>query len=283
MKNQQHRARTTGRRSKATHAQPRSEAAPIIEIRAPKLSHLVAERLRGRIASGELKSGDTLPPEAELLRQFDVSRPIMREALRVLEAEELIKLGRGTRAGAKVLTPSIETASKYGGLYLATQGTTLGEIHEVRTLIEPSLVSLLARRPRKDFLPDLADCVRRQRSAVDTGNYTEAIIEITNFHDRMVAASENQALRLLAGMLHNFSVKVYPRLLASRQNQKTVQRRTEESVAAHAKVLGLITDGQPDKAETFWRQYMQDTADFLSRNGLSDLLLEAPRLSLMAG
>src|SRR5690606_38601467 len=71
-----------------------------VGIRAPKLSHLVAERLRAMIAAGELRPGDTLPSEAELLRQFNVSRPIMREALRVLEAESLIRLGRGALAGA---------------------------------------------------------------------------------------------------------------------------------------------------------------------------------------
>src|SRR5690606_5189459 len=155
-----------------------------VGIRAPKLSHLVAERLRARIAAAELRPADTLPSEAELLRQFNVSRPIMREALRVLEAESLIRLGRGARAGATLLSPSILTAAKYGGLYLATQGTTLGDIHEVRTLLEPPLAASLASRSNKDFVKELEDWVRVQREALNRQDYAGAIAAVNQFQDR---------------------------------------------------------------------------------------------------
>src|ERR1700726_4007530 len=122
------------------------------DVRAPKLSHIVAERLRAQIAAGQLNSGDTLPSEADMIRLFNVSRPIMREALRVLEAESLIRLGRGARAGATVLAPSINTAARFGVLYLATHRTTLGMIHEVRSLLEPPLAALLAQRATKSAL-----------------------------------------------------------------------------------------------------------------------------------
>ena len=88
-----------------------SVAARPARLVVPKLSHIIADRLREQIARGELRQGDTLPPEAELVRQFGVSRPILRESLRVLEAESLIALGRGARAGAMVLSPSPGTAA----------------------------------------------------------------------------------------------------------------------------------------------------------------------------
>lgn len=245
-------------------------------IRAPKLSHLVAERLRAQIAAGELRAGDTLPPEAELLRKFDVSRPIMREALRVLEAESLILLGRGARAGATVLNPTIFTAARYGGIYLATQGTTLGEIHEVRTLLEPPLAALLAQRDSRDFA-DLQACVDAQREALQGKDHAAAIAAINQFHQLMVNHSQNSALSLLAGMLSDITAAAYPRLLLSRPNQKVVWARTEESIEAHAQVLKLMTSRKATQAENFWRSYMVDTADFLRRNGLANQAVDVPR------
>jgi DNA-binding FadR family transcriptional regulator len=248
-----------------------------VGIRAPKLSHLVAERLRAMIATGELRPGDTLPPEAELLRQFNVSRPIMREALRVLEAESLIRLGRGARAGAMVLTPSILTAAKYGGLYLATQGTTLGEIHQVRTLLEPPLTALLASRAKKEFVKELEECASAQHDALNRKDYAAAIAAVNQFHHSMVANSENSALKLLAGMLNDISAAAYPRLLLSRPNQKVIWERTEDSIAAHGQILKLISAGKASQAELFWRKYMQETADFLVKNGLANLPVDIPR------
>ncbi|RYG14158.1 MAG: FadR family transcriptional regulator [Burkholderiales bacterium] len=243
----------------------------------PKLAHLVADRLREQVAAGDLRNGDTLPPEAELLRQFNVSRPIMREALRVLEAENLIQLGRGARAGATVLTPTINTASRYGGLYLATQGTTLGEINQVRMLLEPPLAALLAQRTNKGFLADLESCVTTQREALARQDHAAAIAAVNEFHQQMVKHSENSALNLLAGMLSDISAGAYPRLLLSRPNQRAVWARTEESCAAHAQLLKLISAGKAAQAETFWRKYMQETAEYLIDNSLANLPVGLPR------
>ena len=250
-----------------------------IGIVTPKLAHLVADRMREQIANGDLKNGDTLPPEAELLRQFNVSRPIMREALRVLEAENLIQLGRGARAGATVLTPTINTASRYGALYLATQGTTLGEINQVRMLLEPPLAALLAQRKNKGFLSDLENCVMTQRAALGRQDHAAAIAAVNEFHQQMVKHSDNSALNLLAGMLSDITAAAYPRLLLSRPNQRAVWTRTEESCAAHAQLLKLISDGKASQAETFWRKYMLETAEYLINNSLANLPVGLPRSS----
>jgi DNA-binding FadR family transcriptional regulator len=247
-------------------------------VRAPKLSHLVAERLRSQIASGELVSGDTLPAEAELLRRFQVSRPTLREALRVLESEQLIQLGRGARNGALVLGPSISMAAQYGGLYLATHGTTLGDIHQVRMLLEPPLASLLASRKDKRFLEDLQECIREEQLALKERDFV-AVVGVTNdFHRRLVNLSDNRTLRLLAGMLHDISVGLYPQLvLASRRGQgETSAQRTEKSVESHARLVQLLRAGKAAEAERFWREYMRATADWLAVTKLSNLRIEVP-------
>ncbi len=74
-------------------------------VRVPKTAELVAQHLRRLIVRGEIAEGESLPAEAELRAQFGVSRPILREAFRVLESESLIVVRRGARGGAIVRLP----------------------------------------------------------------------------------------------------------------------------------------------------------------------------------
>ena len=79
-------------------AQP---AGPVGQIvRAPKTAELIAGHIRRQIVRGELREGDTLPSELNLMEQFGVSRPTLREAFRILEAESLISVRRGLRQAA---------------------------------------------------------------------------------------------------------------------------------------------------------------------------------------
>jgi DNA-binding FadR family transcriptional regulator len=248
-----------------------------------KLSHAVVEMFRAKIAGGELKPGDTLLPEAELLQQLRVSRPTLRQALRVLESESLIQLGRGARSGATILHPSIETAAQYGALYLATQGATLGEIHQVRTLLEPPLAALIARQSNKVVVQSLQDCVRVQQESLQRGDYVAAATAVNEFHGRLERLSENRALGLLAGMLNDIAVNVYPQIPVASSNakdRKLIWKRSEKSTEAHEHLVKLIAAGKAEAAEKFWRSYMLDTAEFMQKSGLAALRVKAPGASL---
>jgi hypothetical protein len=85
-------------------------------LRAPKTAELIASYIRGQVVRGELKTGDSLPPETALMEMFGVSRPTLHEAFRILEAESLISVRRGARGGARVVSPDIAVAARYVGL-----------------------------------------------------------------------------------------------------------------------------------------------------------------------
>lgn len=249
----------------------------IAPVRSQKLWHVVADHLRSQIARGELNPGDKLTLEADLLKKFQVSRPTLREALRVLESEGLIELGRGSRTGATVLAPSIRTAARYGSLYLATQGTTIGEVHQVRTLIEPSMVAMLARRPSRECVQALQDCAREQREAIERNDYIAAISALDKLHGVMIRYANNRTLSLLAGILGNMAAKAYrhPLLYGSQATRRAFQKRTEKSVEAHCHLVELITGRKVTEAEKFWREYMVDTAAFLTKKGLASVPVQA--------
>src|SRR5438477_8806911 len=75
------------------------------QLRQPRLANLVAETLRDRIVDGELPDGGLLPKQVDLLEQFGVSLPSIREALRILETEGLVTVQRGKNGGAVTRAP----------------------------------------------------------------------------------------------------------------------------------------------------------------------------------
>src|SRR5438128_447724 len=83
-----------------------------LALKAPRAAELLAGHLRQQIIRGELKEGDRLPKEQELMETYGVSRSTFREAFLLLEAEGLISVLQGTRQGALVHRPSVEAASR---------------------------------------------------------------------------------------------------------------------------------------------------------------------------
>src|ERR1700737_3860241 len=91
-------------------------------VRVPKAGEMVAAQLRRQIVLGQLKEGDQLPSESVLMEQFGVSRPTLREAFRILEAEGAITVRRGVRGGARVQVPDTNGAAPHIGLPLQDRG-----------------------------------------------------------------------------------------------------------------------------------------------------------------
>src|SRR6516164_10052814 len=124
-------------------------------VRAPKTSELIADQLRRQIVRGAVKPGDRLPPETQLMEQFGVSRPTIREAFRILETERLIVVRPGSRGGAQVVAPDLSVAARYFGLLLQLQGTTINDVYEARMVEEPVCARMLAARRTSQDIEDL--------------------------------------------------------------------------------------------------------------------------------
>ena len=86
-------------------------------MRVPKVAELVADDLRRKIIRGQLPLGDTLPNEPTLLDVYNVSRPTLREALRILESEGLVTIKRGAQGG-QVHVPDMAVAARHVALQM---------------------------------------------------------------------------------------------------------------------------------------------------------------------
>lgn len=174
------------------------------QIRTPRTGELVAAKLRKRIITGDLRDGDEIPPEPELLAEFGVSRPSIRDAFRILETEGLIRIRRGRFGGATVLRPNAESAAYHLGLVMQAEGTTMADLAAARGVLEPLCAALCAQHPRHERIADeLEQVVERSMPSRDGDASADFTAEALRFHTAIVDRCGNTTLRLLAGALES--------------------------------------------------------------------------------
>jgi len=131
---------------------------------AVKQYELVAERLRDRVVHGDLRPGERLPNEAALATDFGVSRATVREALRVLAAQNLIRTSKGAGGGSYVTLPSVghisESLRSGIGLLASVDDVTLDELLEARELLEIPAARAAAGRRDEEHLAAMRDSPR---------------------------------------------------------------------------------------------------------------------------
>lgn len=105
---------------------------PFAPVAVPKAADVLASEIRERILSGDLPEGSMLPPERELVEQTGLSRATVREALRILQVERLLRIRPGRGGGAFVHRP--DHASLAGAVELVIRGQRLrlDALHETR-------------------------------------------------------------------------------------------------------------------------------------------------------
>jgi DNA-binding FadR family transcriptional regulator len=183
---------------------PRSETSPLRQqLRQPRLAEMVASALRGRILSGELDDGAMLPKQEELLEEFGVSLPPIREALRILETEGLITVKRGNVGGAVVHRPQASKVVYMMGLVLQSRQVPLGDVLAAVTAFEPACAAACAARADRDstVLPVLRATLDAAEAAIDDpAAYTGLARQ---FHLDLVAHCGNEAMSLVVGALES--------------------------------------------------------------------------------
>ena len=241
-------------------------------VRAPKTAELVAMRLRSQIVHGELAAGDVLPTEALLMAQFGVSRPTLREAVRILETESLISSRRGTRGGARVTGPDIGVAARYVGLILQLQGTTVADVYEARMISEPAAAGLLAERHTEQDLTDLRACIDDLHTLGERGFDSPSTMYewsalTSRFHQLITERSGNKTLAVQAGVLQDIISTHHEHTLAKGARMAEPGTHFQRSMRSFEKLVTLIATGDGAAAQTHWAAHMRVAAKGLFHNG----------------
>jgi len=227
------------------------KAAPVKRREKPQQ---IADELRRLIMAGELDEGESLGNEPDLIERFGVSRPSMREALRILETEGLISVRRGVFGGVVAHRPDQRQTARTAALVLQTRNVPLADVFEVRTIIEPAAVRMVASsRGRRKAARRLGELITEEEEAMDD---PEAFgLANARFHEAIMAMAGNETLIIVYEMLNEVVARAVTAVSQSDTgNGSTATRR--RGVRSQRRLGELIEAGDADAAEEHWRTHM---------------------------
>jgi DNA-binding FadR family transcriptional regulator len=199
-----------------------------------KASLALAARLRDLIASGELAAGDSLPVESELEAEYNLSKPVVREALRILETEGLVEVKRGLGGGPRVRHPTIDQAAQGMGVYLKIGEVPMTDVLATRDAIISACMERLADRRSEIDLAAIEAVVSDLRDRV--GSVEGYYLYIVEAGDVVVELGGSEVDRILVGALR-------PLITAELEDASGAVVDVEEAIAVQRDVADAWARG----------------------------------------
>ena len=195
----------------------------------------IAAVLRGRVVAGELEPGHRLPTETMLATEFGVSRATVREALRQLDAQSLIRTSKGATGGSYVTLPSaghLSASLRSGiGLLADAQDVTLDELLEARELLEVPAARLAARRRQEHDLERLRAAIPCRPLELGA---QEQFAHNADFHSVVLEASGNILLAIAAQPVFD--------VLQTRLARSTLGSRFHRTINTHHRAIAAAIE-----------------------------------------
>jgi DNA-binding FadR family transcriptional regulator len=214
----------------------------------------VADELRARILNGEVSEGDSLGREPDLIEQFGVSRPSLREALRILEAEGLISVVPGMFGGVVVHEPDRRVSARTAALMLQSRNVSLADVYDARGILEPAAVWVIAQSPtRQAAATELRKLIAAQEKVIhDPDAYGQANAV---FHERLISLAGNETLTIIAEMLSEVVLRAVTAVSKTGPATESLAIR-RRGLRSQKHVADLIDAGEALQAEAHWRSHM---------------------------
>jgi GntR family transcriptional repressor for pyruvate dehydrogenase complex len=207
-----------------------------------RLADSVSDEIATALFDGRIPPGEALPSEGEIARDFGVSKPIAREALRQLAAAGLIVTQQGKLARAQALNGA--PLERIYGYAVRSSLERLREANEMRLVIETGIARLAARRQVQSGLVAMARALDEMAAALrHPAAFTEADIL---FHLGLALATGNTMIRVQMEGLRSVQREVSD--LFSRRAGRT-DADWQATVARHRSIYDTVVAGEPQRAE----------------------------------
>ncbi len=205
---------------------------------------LVLRHVEERLTSGDLRPGDRLPPERELAVQLGAGRQSVREALRVLQAQGVIRsqVGTGNDSGTVVVPAPARALTRLLRVHLAVDSFPVQDVTEARVMLERFSAGLAAGRRRAPDLERMAEAL----AAMDADLGREAFSDLdTAFH---VAIAESAGNRLIGELTVAIRESVRATLLGAMRGGEDWPRLRGRLRAEHRQIHAAIEGGDGARA-----------------------------------
>lgn len=247
-----------------------NEGARFEQVQPVRLYQRIVEQIEGAIATGQLKPGQRLPSERELVAQFGASRPTVREALRVLESSGLVRSRPGDPNGPEILPFSPNGLTKQMTRLVQVDEMSIAELVSFRMILDGSANLLAARLRSEEELAVMEQTIAVMEASIDRGfeEFSEADVA---FHDAVAEASRNALIQVCNKVVRGVVLSLISDKVTRARNSKALMR---ESLQHHEAVLDAIRAGDGPAAARISRQNLYDY--------YSGYVPEADREALMA-
>lgn len=202
-----------------------------------RVSDEIVNQIRSLISQGSLKPGDQLPPERELVKQFGVSRPSLREGLNSLVAMGFLEVKQAKRTFVKSVTS--ERMQDPLSLLIQTDTQKIFDLIEVRKAIEAWGAFHAAQRATGEDIKQLETVIEEMRLAFEEGRSLEK--EDADFHLAIAQATHNTI------QTHIMST-IYDLLRESVAKVFTNRGKVKKLLHQHYRIFSAIKNHSPDKA-----------------------------------
>ena len=207
-----------------------------------KLSDEVFARLKAMIETGELKAGDDMPSERELMERYGVGRPAIREAMQALAGKGLVEISQGERA--KVLRITAESIIRQVDLpakmMLSSSSDSLEHLKSARIFFERGMIREAATKATPEHIAELRALLDKQKASLgDADAFIDADME---FHQYIAQISGNPIFAAVCGAMLGWLKSYHTEMLiwTGRENF---------TLAEHEEIIRAIEKGNADLAE----------------------------------
>jgi len=220
----------------------------------------IAEQIKAAILSGKLNSGDRLPSEREMAKQFQVGRVSIREALRMLETMGFVENQKGQRRrGFRWFR-----GSRRNGLHnldrLLIEGTTHDMMIAARIALETAAIGLAAEHADVQDLEKIRKNVKDSKEILGAQLSQVVVARMINFHVLIAEASHNIPLIIFVQTMMEWAARRLERWVPSREEQ-------EFSYASHKKMYEAIKARDKDRAGGLMKKHIQEVGNLLVSRG----------------
>ena len=205
-------------------------------VKHTRISDEIVNQIKTLISEGKLKPGDKLPPERELIKEFGVSRPSLREAL-----NSLVTMGFLEIKGKRTYIKSVASQSMQNPLSLLIKADTkkIFDLIEVRKAIEAWGAYLAAQRASKEDIKQLAGVIEEMKKAFEQGRPWEK--QDADFHLGIAQATHNTIQTHIMSTIYDLLRESMARVFRDRSKVKKL-------LDHHYRIFSAIKSHSPDKA-----------------------------------
>jgi len=226
-------------------------------IRPSKASLQIISQIRKQIFEGKLRPGDTLPPESKLMKQFNVSKQTLREALRALEFIGLIEINKGIIGGAKIVEMDSQIAIGLMANFLYFKKLSIHHLTDMRRVIESYAAGVAAEsmsEHEKDKLKNLIDSSKKDHDS--NGLSPQIYYSDLNFHCEIAKSTKNPLLILIVDLIESVMVDEKTGLIPDKEMNDSI-------VKGHEQIYQAIVERNSQKARMEMSNHINEVEAFM--------------------